>query len=126
MFDSRSADAGNVLRVDVQAIRVDVEDDDALFAAYMPFVNNGGIFVHADQLADADYGLGSEILLLLQLKAQDERLKVRGQIVWKSPGANSRYARGVGVQFRDRGETQDRLEHVLAGRLNADRPTDTP
>lgn len=125
MFGSRSADVGNVVRVDVQAIRVDVEDDDALSAAYMPFISNGGIFVHADQLPDTDYGLGSEILLLLQLKAHDERLKVRAQVVWKSPAPNSRYASGVGVQFRDQGETQDRLEHLLAGRVNADTPTDT-
>lgn len=126
MFNSGAVDAANVLRVDTEAVRVDFEDDEALYAAYMPFVTNGGLFVHAWQLSNMNYMFGSDVFLLLHLQAQNERMKVRGRTVWICARPGSQRPPGIGVQFRDKGETRRRVEQILASRLAySEQPTHT-
>ena len=102
-----------------------VKDKAALYSAYMPFVKNGGIFVPTPKR----YFLGDEVFLLLTLPESSERLPVAGKVVWATPtGAQGARTAGVGVQFADtpEGETvKSRIETLLAGTLNAEKPTHT-
>lgn len=126
MFNANAVETANVLRVDTEVVRVYVADDDVLYAAYMPFIVNGGIFVHARQLSNMNYMLGRDLFLLLHLQQESERLKVRGRTVWVNARAGHRRPTGIGVQFRDNGETQQRVEQRLAGRLaHSEQPTYT-
>ncbi len=102
-----------------------VKDKAALYNAYMPYLKNGGIFVPTAKR----YFLGDEVFLLLTLPESSERLPVAGKVVWITPaGAQGNRTAGIGVQFTDtsEGETvKGRIETLLAGTLNSDKPTQT-
>jgi type IV pilus assembly protein PilZ len=101
-----------------------IKDKGALYAAYMPFVKNGGLFIPTSK----PYKLGDEVFMLLTLMDESEKIPVAGKIVWVTPpGAQGNKAAGIGVQFseQDNGQTRNKIEGYLAGALNADRPTHT-
>ena len=102
-----------------------VKDKAALYNAYMPFVKGGGIFVPTPKR----YFLGDEVFLLLTLPESSDRLPVAGKVVWVTPtGAQGARTAGVGVQFADTPEgdaAKGRIETLLAGTLNAEKPTHT-
>lgn len=109
-------------------VRMDIADNNELYAAYMPFVSNGGLFVSQDILGNARYDMGSDVFLLLHLVHQNERVPVAGKVVWFTPrsGGAQRPA-GIGIQFssQDNGANQRRIETMLAGMLDGSRPTHT-
>ena len=101
-----------------------IKDKNALYAAYMQFVKNGGLFIPTNK----KYRLGEEVFLLLSLMEDSERLPVAGKIIWITPiGAEGNRAAGIGVQFseQDKGQTRNKIEGYLAGALGSDRPTHT-
>lgn len=101
-----------------------IKDKSALYAAYMPFVKNGGLFIPTNK----PYRLGDEVFMLLTLMDETDKLPVAGKIVWVTPpGAQGNKAAGIGVQFseQDNGQTRNKIEGYLAGALQADRPTHT-
>lgn len=101
-----------------------IKDKGALYAAYMPFVKNGGLFIPTNK----PYKIGDEVFMLLTLMEEKEKLPVAGKIVWVTPtGAQGNKTAGIGVQFsdQDNGQTRNKIEGYLAGALNADRPTHT-
>ena len=101
-----------------------IKDKGALYAAYMPFINNGGLFIPTNK----QYRYGDEVFMLLTLMEDKERLPVAGRIVWVTPqGAQGSKTAGIGVQFsdQDNGATRKKIETYLAGALEAERPTHT-
>jgi type IV pilus assembly protein PilZ len=105
-------------------LSLSIKDKNALFAAYMPFVINGGLFIPTAR----SYQIGDEVFMLLTLMDETERLPVAGKIIWITPkGAEGYRANGVGVQFSDQdgGLARNKIETYLAGALQSDRPTHT-
>ena len=101
-----------------------IKDKSALYAAYMPYVKNGGLFIPTNKT----YQLGDEVFMLLTLMEETERLPVAGRIIWITPvGAEGNRAAGIGVQFSDQdgGMARNKIEGYLAGALKSDRPTHT-
>lgn len=101
-----------------------IKDKNALYAAYMQFVKNGGLFIPTNK----QYKLGDEVFMLLTLMDEAERLPVAGKIIWITPvGAEGNRAAGIGVQFSDQdgGAARNKIEGYLAGALKSDRPTHT-
>lgn len=101
-----------------------IKDKGALYAAYMPFVKNGGLFIPTNK----PYKIGDVVFMLLTLMEEKEKLPVAGKIVWVTPsGAQGNKTAGIGVQFseQDNGQTRNKIEGYLAGALGADRPTHT-
>jgi type IV pilus assembly protein PilZ len=101
-----------------------IKDKSALYAAYMPFVRNGGLFIPTNRV----YTLGDEVFMLLTLMDEPERIPIAGKVVWITPkGAEGYRSSGIGVQFseRDGGMTRNRIETYLAGALEAERSTHT-
>ena len=101
-----------------------IKDKNALYAAYMQFVNNGGLFIPTNK----KYNLGDEVFMLLNLMEEAERLPVAGKIIWITPiGAEGNRAAGIGVQFSDQdgGQVRNKIEGYLAGSLSSDRQTHT-
>jgi type IV pilus assembly protein PilZ len=101
-----------------------VKDKAHLYAAYMPYVKSGGIFVPTNKR----YSLGDEVFVLLTLPESSEKLPVPGKIVWVTPaGAQGNRVAGVGVQFADGGEgevVRSKIEAMIAG-MNAEKATST-
>jgi len=101
-----------------------IKDKNALYAAFMPFVKNGGLFIPTSK----HYQIGDEIFILLRLMDEPERLPVAGKVVWVTPsGAEGNRAVGVGIQFsdQDKGVARRKIEDHLATMLTSDRPTHT-
>ncbi len=101
-----------------------IKDKSALYAAYMPFVKNGGLFIPTPKA----YKVGDEVFMLLTLMEESEKIPIAGKIVWITPvGAQGNRASGIGVQFsdQDQGTARNKIETYLAGALKADRPTHT-
>jgi type IV pilus assembly protein PilZ len=101
-----------------------IKDKNALYAAYMQFVKNGGLFIPTTK----KYKLGDEVFMLLTLMEETERIPVAGKVIWITPiGAEGNRAAGIGVQFSDQdgGLARNKIETYLAGALKSDRPTHT-
>lgn len=99
-----------------------IKDKAILYAAYMPFVNNGGLFIPTGK----QYRLGDEVFMLLNLMEEPEKLPVAGKVVWVTPqGAQNSRAAGIGVQFADDSVARQKIENYLAGSLESGRPTHT-
>ncbi len=105
-------------------LSLNIKDKSALYAAYMPFVRNGGLFIPTNK----QYRIGDEVFMLLTLMDEPEKIPVAGRIVWVTPrGAQGNRAAGIGVQFseQDGGASRARIENYLAGALEGERPTHT-
>ena len=100
-----------------------IKDKAVLYAAYMPFVKHGGLFIPTTK----NYQLGDEVFLLLNLMDESEKIPVAGKVIWVTPkGAQGNRAAGIGVQFSSYDETaKNKIETYLAGALSSDRPTHT-
>ena len=96
-----------------------IKDKSALYAAYMPFLENGGLFIPTKKL----FSLGDEVFMLLTLTDSKEKLPLAGKVVWITPaGAQGNKTEGVGVEFNelDKGATKNKIEQ-----LGSDRKTHT-
>lgn len=105
-------------------LSLSIRDKSALYASYMPFIKNGGLFIPTAK----PYKLGDEVFMLLTLMDSKEKLPVAGRVVWITPkGAQGNKTTGIGVQFSelDKGATRMKIENQLAGALKSDRPTHT-
>lgn len=102
-----------------------IRDKNALYAAYMPYVRNGGLFVPTTRV----YELGDEIQIQLSLMNEAERIPLSTKVVWVTPrGAQGGKVAGMGVQFADGAESRaarSKIEGYLAGSLNSERSTHT-
>ncbi len=105
-------------------LSLSIKDKNALYAAYMPFVINGGLFIPTNR----EYKMGDEVFMLLSLMEETERIPIAGKIIWKTPpGAEGYRATGIGVQFSDQdgGTARNKIETYLAGALESSRSTHT-
>lgn len=101
-----------------------IKDKNALYAAYMPYVKGGGIFVPSSRA----YRLGEEVFMLLTLMDGKEKIPVAGHVIWVTPqGAQGSRTAGIGIQFneKDSGVARNKIETILAGMTNSDKPTHT-
>ena len=98
-----------------------IRDKAVLYAAYMPFVEHGGLFIPTNK----SYVLGDEVFMLLSLMDEPEKIPVAGRVIWITPkGAQGNRAAGIGVQFSGEDDiAANKIENYLAGSLESDRPT---
>ena len=104
-------------------LAVNIQDAAQLYAQYMPFVKNGGLFVPTNK----NYSVGDEVFMLVTLFDEPEKMPVAGKIVWITPaGAQGNRQPGIGVQFNGQDDVaRQKIETLLAGSLQSDRPTHT-
>ncbi len=106
-------------------LSLNINSKSALYAAYMPFIKRGGLFIPTTR----NYTLGDEIFMLLTLMDEPARLPIAGTVVWVTPaGAQGNRNQGIGVQFSaddSGGAARSRIESILAGHLSSSRPTHT-
>ncbi len=102
-----------------------IKEKAALYAAYMPFLKNGGIFVPTNK----PYKLGDEIYLILALMDDPNKYPIAGKVVWITPmGAANNKAQGIGVHFPEDESGQRarlRIEELLGAALRSSRATHT-
>lgn len=99
-----------------------IKDKKQLYKSYMPFIENGGLFIPTKRI----YKLGEEVLMLLALMDEKARIPIAGNVVWKTPdGCDGNRVAGIGIQLKDKGEIKNKIETYLAGALELERSTHT-
>jgi type IV pilus assembly protein PilZ len=97
----------------------------ALYAAYIPLLTDGGLFVPTTR----DYKLGDDIYLLLSLPEDPQRYPVAGKVCWLTPAnAPGGRTQGVGVRFPSDEKTRllrARIEEILGTSISSAKPTQT-
>ncbi len=106
-------------------LSLNIREKAALYAAYMPFLKGGGIFIPTNR----SYQLGEEVFMLLSLMDDPQRIAVQGKVVWVTPeGVQGNRTQGIGVQFTN-DETgaaaRAQIEKILGETLASNRPTHT-
>ena len=119
----RNVAAGAPLRPSV--IQLVFREKGALYAAYVPILANGGIFVPSTR----DYKLGDDVYLLLSLPDDPQRYPVAGKVAWITP-ANAAGGRtqGVAVSFSNDEKVRvlrQKIETLLGTQLQSAKPTQT-
>lgn len=102
-----------------------IKEKAALYAAYMPYLKNGGIFVPTNK----PYNLGDDVYLLLQLMDDPVKLPIAGKIVWITPtGASNNKVQGIGVHFptdESGSKARTQIEGILGAVVRSTRQTHT-
>lgn len=101
-----------------------IKEKAALYAAYMPFLKGGGLFIPTNK----PFKIGEEVFMLLSLLDDPLKLKVVGHVAWVSPAAQANRPQGIGVQFSEKDgglEARNKIEGLLGPALKSARPTHT-
>lgn len=118
-----TSEMGGVARPGVLSLAI--KEKAALFAAYMPFVKGGGLFIPTNK----PHKIGEEVYMLLSIMDDPARVPVSGKVIWITPqGAHGGRAQGIGVQFaaNESGNVaRNKIEGFLGGALKSTRPTHT-
>ncbi|MDX9943712.1 MAG: PilZ domain-containing protein [Azonexus sp.] len=106
-------------------LSLNINSKSALYAAFMPHLKNGGIFIPTTRA----YALGDEVFMLLSLMDDPTKLPIAGTVIWLTPaGAQNGRAQGIGVHFNNDEsglEAKRKIEGLLGGVLQSTRPTHT-
>jgi type IV pilus assembly protein PilZ len=102
-----------------------LKDKAQLYSSFMSYIVGGGLFIPTKK----SYSLGEEVFLLLTLPAETAKMPVAGKIIWITPaGAQGGKLAGIGIQLADddsNKEVRNKIEALIAGALNSNRPTHT-
>ena len=97
----------------------------ALYAAYIPVLTDGGLFVPTTR----DYRLGDDVYLLLSLPDDPQRYPVAGKVAWLTPNnASGGRTQGVGVRFPADEKTRGlklKIDEILGTSVSSVKPTQT-
>jgi type IV pilus assembly protein PilZ len=106
-------------------LSLNIREKAALYAAYMPFLKGGGIFIPTNR----QYQLGEEVFMLLSLMDDPQRIAVQGKVVWITPeGVQGNRTQGIGVRFTNDetgASARAQIEKILGEMLASNRPTHT-
>ncbi|MDP2868462.1 PilZ domain-containing protein [Methyloversatilis sp.] len=102
-----------------------VSSKSVLYAAYMPFLKGGGIFLPTNRV----YKIGDEVFLLLQLMDDPAKLPIQGTVAWVTPpDAQGGKQQGIGLRFGEDDSSKAaraKIESVIGTHLASSRQTHT-
>jgi type IV pilus assembly protein PilZ len=101
-----------------------IKEKAALYAAYMRFIDGGGLFIPTTRPAH----LGDEIYAILTLMDEPNKVPIPGKVCWVTPAGVPGRQQGIGIQFakNEAGEqARVKIENLLSGALKSARPTHT-
>jgi type IV pilus assembly protein PilZ len=105
----------------VTNLSLSFETERELFLSYMPFLQNGGLFIRSNEL----YELGHEINLSVTLPDALEPIESKVSVCWQTPpGVQNGTPAGVGVAFiEDKENLKNQIESTLGHLLSSPEPT---
>ena len=106
-------------------IQLAIKEKAALYAAYIPLFEDGGIFIPTTR----EYRLGDDVYVLLSLPYDPQRYPVAGKVAWVTPArATGNRTQGVGIRFPSDEKSRLlklKIEEVLGSHMASERPTQT-
>lgn len=101
-----------------------IEDIATLYASYLPFVENGALFVPTSRVQQ----LGDEVFIAITLPNSSERLPMNGKVVWINHKSQANRPAGFAVQIGSDAaglKIKNEVERLLAGKTEAQQATYT-
>jgi type IV pilus assembly protein PilZ len=121
-MEANNPAAGKGVRPAVMSISF--KEKAALYAAYMPHIVRGGLFLPTTRAAT----LGDKVYLILSLMDDPSKYPVAGKVVWINPAGVPGKQQGIGVQFPE-DQTGDvvrtKIENLLGSAVKSSRMTHT-
>ena len=105
-------------------ISLSIKEKGALYAAYMPFVENGGLFVPTQRPAQ----LGDDLYIILSLMDDPAKVAIPGKVAWITPAGTTGRQQGIGIQFTKTDaslQARAKIEDLLGSTLKSSRPSNT-
>ena len=106
-------------------LQLALKEKGALYAAYIPLLAEGGIFVATQR----PFKLGDDVYVLIQLPEDKQRYPVAGKVAWVTPPkATGNRTQGIGVHFPKDAKSVElklKIEQILGSSLTSDRVTQT-
>ncbi len=105
-------------------ISLSIKEKGALYAAYMPFVENGGLFVPTQRPAQ----LGDDLYVILTLMDDPAKVAIPGKVAWITPAGTTGRQQGIGIQFSKTDasmQARAKIEDLLGSTLKSSRPSNT-
>jgi type IV pilus assembly protein PilZ len=105
-------------------ISLSIKEKGALYAAYMPFVEHGGLFVPTQRPAQ----LGDDLYLILTLMDDPAKVAIPGKVAWITPAGTTGRQQGIGIQFTKTDasvQARAKIEDLLGSTLKSSRPSNT-
>ena len=105
-------------------ISLSIREKGALYAAYMPFVENGGLFVPTQRPAQ----LGDDLYVILTLMDDPAKVAIPGKVAWITPAGTTGRQQGIGIQFSKTDasmQARAKIEDLLGSTLKSSRPSNT-
>ena len=105
-------------------ISLSIREKGALYAAYMPFVEHGGLFVPTQRPAQ----LGDDLYFILTLMDDPATVAIPGQVAWITPAGTTGRQQGIGIQFSKTDasmQARAKIEDLLGSTLKSSRPSNT-
>ncbi|WP_420994259.1 PilZ domain-containing protein [Cupriavidus sp. 30B13] len=105
-------------------LSLSIKDQAGLYAAYMPFLQRGGIFVPSNR----PFRLGEQVFLVLSLLDRPQKYQIAGQVAWITPVGTPNKTPGIGIHLPDddNGRNLRRaVEEILGKAIESGRPTQT-
>src|SRR5690606_17721623 len=98
---------------------------EVLYAAYMPFLKAGGLFIPTKK----KFSMGDYLNLMITLPGSAEKNEVECHVVWITPvGSPGNKAAGIGVEFSNDPEGEEfrrKIEVLLAPKSKSTDATHT-
>lgn len=107
----------------MDVLTVAFNDRVELYRCYMPFLKNGGLFIHPA----SEFQLGHPLTLAIHLPDTPALVTVGGNVAWYSPaGGQSTHPEGIGVAFTDdKDGVSDRIKKIISSMQGSNVPTYT-
>ena len=105
-------------------ISLSIKEKGALYAAYMPFVEHGGLFVPTQRPAQ----LGDDLYVILTLMDDPAKVAIPGKVAWITPAGTTGRQQGIGIQFSKTDasmQARAKIEDLLGSTLKSSRPSNT-
>lgn len=95
-----------------------------LYASYLPFIQNGAIFIPSAQ----QQMLGEQVFVAITLPNSSERMPLTGKVVWVNHRAQGQRPAGFAIQLgKDEAglRIKHEIERLLVAKMNDTAPTFT-
>ena len=105
-------------------IALSIKEKAALYAAYIPFLENGGLFVPTQRPA----GLGDDLYVILTLMDDPTKVAIPSRVAWITPAGTTGRQQGLGVQFTKTEasvQARARIEDLIGAAIKSARSTNT-
>lgn len=108
-----------------KVLSVTINNKAVLYAAYMPFLKHGGLFIPTSKT----FAMGEEIVLVVTLIDANLKFTAQSKVVWITPqDSQSNKAGGIGLEFGEDQESEHlrkRIEEILGLMLQSKDATHT-